>query len=72
MNGFSWTVDHLLSLRLASPAKPITLVPRRQSVPGSGIGTTAMSTGLLNPEIRVEFTVAPEVVYSPIVPLVGS
>jgi hypothetical protein len=30
---------------------------------------TAMPAGMLNPEIRAGFTVAPEVVYSPIVPL---
>jgi len=36
---------------------------------GSGTPTIAMPSGPSNPEISEEFTVAPEVVYSPIVPM---
>src|SRR5690348_16587756 len=40
------------------------------ALPGSGtVATTAMAYGLGNPEIRAGFTVAPAVVYWPIVPL---
>jgi hypothetical protein len=35
-------------------------------LPGSGTGATAMKTGPLKPEMRAGFTVAPAVVYSPI------
>src|SRR5207302_2558988 len=36
---------------------------------GTDAETTAIATGPFNPETRAAFTVAPEVVYSPIVPL---
>ena len=49
------------------PAKPSSIIAQ---VEGSGIvGETATPRGVLNPEISEAFTVAPEVVYSPIVPL---
>ena len=35
------------------------------SADGSGTGPMAMPRGLLNPEIKSELTVTPEVVYSP-------
>src|SRR5579863_10081681 len=47
-------------------------MPRRhgadQSAGGSGVAATAMPIGPANPETREAFTVAPDVVYSPIVP----
>ena len=39
---------------------------------GSGIVVTATSYGAFSPEIRAWFTVAPAVVYSPIVPVPAS
>ena len=38
---------------------------------GTDAEATAMSVGLFSPEISTGFTVAPEVVYSPIVPVLG-
>jgi hypothetical protein len=43
------------------------IVPRLRFVTNRSEPTTAMPTGEFNPEISEAFTVAPEVVYSPIV-----
>jgi hypothetical protein len=42
---------------------------RRATVDGSGVSTTTMPNGLSIPETNAGFTVVPDVVYSPIVPL---
>ena len=55
------------------PSKPSKPAPSVREVGGSGAETVvepmAMPNGLLKPEIKEAFTVAPDVVYSPIVSL---
>ena len=64
--GVGYNLDGPRSAQIT--ARPST--PSITSGPVAGSGTTtAMPTGLLNPETKEAFTVAPEVVYSPIVPL---
>jgi hypothetical protein len=56
-------------IRIIIIANPPETTSKKLDGSGTTVGTIAMPLGLLNPDIRAGFTVAPSVVYSPIVPL---